>query len=537
MAQNDDYNPTLVRAGIYRLKEGARNRNLILIHGLHGDGAFNREDDQMRDFYLALLHGDHGKDSAGDEAGNAALLDDYTVWSLTYCTALMPFDVSGSWLADELKQLVDYDFADAIVVGYSMGGLIGRVLTAKGFNYKYLITIDTPHEGPMELINAGMWALFFTPLFSTYLAHGIDSLIWGSGSQHLIHDSEADKAKRKTSYAFYATDYRKAPGAGLEGSDDVVPVHSQLALADGEVRWRGIWEKTYDEGAWTYSEAHSKASRPKNCGEVLDLVRQLLKGEPLPERKLDATPASAQARTQALALARPPLAIDGWQAWYWIDKDDNPSMRIALQVQNLDAKPFRLPLSNVMRVQGGDVRPLESAGEIMLPPRATRRLVFAVDRAARELLPEAVEAMCFGERRTLAPLFVPFEIDPSAALPAESCWQAGLEPGAVAATQSEDGYFTEVTVPMTVENASPCTMYLDRASLDIRIDVTDAPFYGFLGGSDVRDDKRVRLAPGAKTALTAIVQWPGSVGRPNKVRIRLGGSAMPVAQAEVDLAG
>ncbi|TXH75142.1 MAG: hypothetical protein E6Q88_03650 [Lysobacteraceae bacterium] len=535
MGQNEDYNPTLVRTGVYKLKEGARDKNLILIHGLHGDGAFNREEDQMRDFYLALLHSDANGSDGADGASPA--LADYTVWTLTYNTVLMPFDISGSWLADELKKITDYDFTGAIVVGYSMGGLIGRVLVTKGFNFKYLITIDTPHEGPLEILNAASWFLFFCPMFATYLVHGIDSLMWGSGSQRLIHDNELDKAKRKTSYAFYATDIRKNKDAKLEGGDDVVPVHSQLSVADGDVRWRAVWEKVYEDGAWQYSEAHSKASRPHNCKDVLDLVRLLLKGEPMPERKIDGTPASAKAQTASVGAGKPPLSVEGWNAWYRLDKHDNAHMRIALQVQNQDAKPFKLPLTQVMHVQGGDVRAIESVAEIMLPPKAVRKLVFAVDRPIKELLPEELEAVSFGERRTLKPLFMPFDVDPAAALPTESCWQAGLELGAVSASQSEDGYFTEVTVPMTIENPSASVMYLDHEALDIRIDVTDEPFYGFVGHSDVRDDKRVRLAPGAKTPLTAVVQWPGGVGKPNKVLVRLGGSAMPAAQSEAEIAG
>lgn len=529
MGQHEDYAPVRVRCGVYRLKEGERDKHLILIHGLHGDGAFDTDDDQMREFYLALLHGK-------TEDGEAPCLDGYNVWALTYNTVLMPFDVSGSWLADELSRMTEYDFSGAIVVGYSMGGLIGRVLVAKGFNFKYLVTIDTPHQGPMDGWNLGAWAAFFLLGAPNYFVHGIDSLFWGSGSQHLIHDSKLDQEKRKTSYAFYATGYHQAPGAAFEPSDDVVPIHSQLSMDDGDVCWRGVWKKTYEEGTWKWSNLHSKASRPENCGEVLDLVRRLLKGEPLPRRTLDEAPPSVVASTRNFGAAKPSVEIDGWTAWYWFDKHDGVQMRVALSLQNTDAKPLRLSLDALMRVQGGDVRPLESVAEVMLPPKALRKFVFAVDRPVNELLPDEIEVVSFGERRKLAPMFVPFDLDPSVALPVESCWQLGLEIGAVSVSISEDGYFTEVTVPMTVDNPSPCAFYLDHAGLSIRLDVTDEPFYAFLATSDVREDKRVRIAPATKTALSAVVQWPNSVGMPNKVIVDFGGSAMPAAHAEVSVA-
>lgn len=144
-----------------------------------------------------------------------------------------------------------------------------------------------------------------------------------------------------------------------------------------------------------------------------------------------------------------------------------------------------------------------------------------------------MELVSYGESRKLAPMFVPFDLDPAVALPVESCWQLGLEIGAVAVLVSDDGYFTEVTVPMTVDNPSPCAFYLDHSGLNIRLDVTDEPFYGFTAVSDVRDDKRVRIAPAAKTTLSVAVQWPNAVGKPNKVSLPFGGSAMPAAQAEV----
>lgn len=530
MENYQDYAPVHVRTGVYKLKDGDKSKNLILIHGLHGDGAFNAEGDQMRDFYLALLHGEAS--GAGDAQPQSSL-DGYTVWALSYNTMFMPFDISGSWLADELSRMTEYDFSGAIVVGYSMGGLIGRVLVAKGFNFKYLVTIDTPHEGPMEILNAVAWAAMFVPGCPNYVLHGMDSLIWGSGSQHLIHDSKLDQEKRKTSYAFYATGYYKEEGAPFESSDDVVPIHSQLSMSDGDVRWRAVWKKTYEKGAWERNNLHSKASRPVNCQEVLTLVRQLLKGEPLPERKLDETPATAAASTKTFGAAKPPIEVDGWTAWYWFDKNDCVQMRIALRVQNTDTKPLKLSLRSMMRVQGGDVRPLENVDEIMLPPKVSRKFVFAVDRPVNELLPDEVELVSYGESRKLTPMFVPFDLDPAVALPAESCWQLGLELGAVAVSVSEDGYFTEVTVPMTVDNPSPCAFYLDHSGLNIRLDVTDEPFYGFTAASDVRDDKRVRIAPTAKTTLSVTVQWPNAVGRPNKVVVSFGGSAMPAGQAEV----
>lgn len=530
MERNEDYTPVRVRTGVYRLKEGASDKHLILIHGLHGDGAFDAEGDQMRDFYLALLHGDTA------EGGDASLsaLEGCTVWALTYNTMFMPFDISGSWLADELSRMPEYDFSGAIVVGYSMGGLIGRVLVAKGFNFKYLVTIDTPHQGPMDGWNGASWALFFLlPGFPNFLVHGVDSLFWGSGSQRLIHDSKLDQEKRKTDYAFYSTGYHQKPGAAYEASDDIVPVHSQLAMDDGDVRWRALWKKTYDEGTWKWSDLHSKASRPENCREVLDLVRRLLAGEPLPARTLDNPPATVAVSTRNFGAGKPALEIDGWSAWYWFDKHDAVQMHVALRVQNLDTKPLKLPLAALLRVQGGDVRPLESVGEIMLPPKASRKFVFAVDRPVNELLPEEVETVCFGERRTLVPMFVPFDLDTGVALPAESCWQLGLELGDVAISVSEDGYFTDVTVPMTVDNPSPCAFYLDHGGLAIRLDVTGEPFYDFLAESDVREDKRVKIGPAAKTAFSAIVRWPNRIGRPNKVSVTFGGSAMPAAQAEV----
>jgi pimeloyl-ACP methyl ester carboxylesterase len=137
---------TKVRNGVYKLKSSSfKDKNLILIHGLNGDGAFNTDADQFKPFY------DHIKEFNE--------LDNYNVWTLVYDTWWTPFLYSGSWLYEELIRITDHKFSDAIVVGYSMGGLIARTLTSLGFNYKYLITIDTPHLGPTTGLNLLMGAL------------------------------------------------------------------------------------------------------------------------------------------------------------------------------------------------------------------------------------------------------------------------------------------------------------------------------------------------------------------------------------------
>ncbi|MET0403697.1 MAG: hypothetical protein ABW123_14895, partial [Cystobacter sp.] len=205
------YAPVQVRSGVYQLKEGNKTRNLFLIHGLWGDGAFNADGDQMRAFYEQL----ESEDAFGD----------HTVWALSYNTVFMPFDISGAWLAKELKQLEGYDFSNALVVGYSMGGLIARSLISNGFDFKYLVTIDTPHHGPVQKWNTIMWGTFLlNPLTSivNMVVHGIDSLIWGSGSHNFIHSSALDKAKRKTSYAFYGIDHQRSAETPFAGDDGVV---------------------------------------------------------------------------------------------------------------------------------------------------------------------------------------------------------------------------------------------------------------------------------------------------------------------------
>lgn len=510
------YQPEYMRNGIYRLREGNPKKNLILIHGLMGDHAFNREDDQMMRFYEALE--------------TQVVLSDYTAWTLRYDTLFVPFKTSGQWLAKELAQLQGYDFSEAIVVGYSMGGLIGRVLTCEGFNYRYLVTIDTPHHGPVARLDALAWATLISPIFhiGKMICGGVDSLIWASDSQNYIQLHPKDQAKRKTSYAFYATDFRNGK-EDWRGDDDTVPVSSQLALDAGDIRWRALSGKTYENEPAPGGHPHGVASRPEFCGEVLKLVADLLEGGTLPERKLDKVLADSKRREEPLKFEAPTLAVGDITAWYSFDADGSARVRLQIDVSNTGNRPVKLPLAVLFASNLGVPRYTDDITELMILPGKTHHLVYALEDVAPELQPENIELLVLGDARTVPLYYQPLPVDVTAAMPADNLWELGVKATAKARVE-DDPYFTEVAVEITIDNPGPCTYYINDSQVDIRMDITPDRRDLVASESQIDTDKDVQIPPGKATTFKAIHRWGHGIGLPNKVSLRIGGKVMPVGE-------
>jgi len=72
-------------------------------------------------------------------------------WDVSYDTQWTTFTSSARRIMEELQNQSD-DFSDTLLIGYSMGGVVARQMIALGFPCHALITICSPHHGPMPWI-------------------------------------------------------------------------------------------------------------------------------------------------------------------------------------------------------------------------------------------------------------------------------------------------------------------------------------------------------------------------------------------------
>ncbi len=464
------YNPTFVRKGIYKLKDGkSKSKNLILIHGRTGDNDFNKQDDHMRSFYEAIEKGPEVKE--------------FNVWALTYNTSFIPFYASATWLHDELKLLRDYDFRDAIVVGYSMGGLIGRALTCVGFEYKYLITINTPHHGPVSGLTIGSWLMdvasfIITPLdllnnWIDLLSPGTDSLRWGSPDQLLIHSNEIDKQKRLTNYAFYAIDYKKSDSISFAGDDSTVPIHSQLGLEAGDVRWRYLYKKEYssNEPEPKGNEPHTIATHPEFCKEAIKLLKTLLMGEPMPSLGLNDIPSSTKASTYEKPTEKLPIDLSNFVCYYFFDNKNKAYLKFRLTIENKDDKPVEVNLDNIIIDSNvGRFTSNETTQKIVLTPKAKRDVILKRDLGASGLLPKELDTVIIGNAVKVPIIYVPLKLAPKSKVPTSSIWEIKTENCKAINTTTSGNYFETISLELEINNDTDFIFELHQWSIIARID-------------------------------------------------------------------
>lgn len=507
------YSPEKVRNGIYSLKTGAsKDKNLILIHGLSGDGSFNKPDNQMKRLYERL-------EDDGD-------LTDYNVWALTYNSWWVPFMNSGQWLTEEIKKIEGYNFSQAIVVGYSMGGLIARTMITFGFDFKYLVTIDTPHHGPVTALNWSLWGI----TLSEFL-FGIKSLAWGSPSQQLIDLSPLDKAKRANNYAFYAVDFRNNSKDKYHGNDWVVSTHSQLAMDLGEdICWRMIWNKDYEDNndVTNIGQPHTSASYPENCEDAIQLIKKLLKGEPMPKRKLNDKTDSSNIQHYEDTIPTLPFIISEPHIWYYYANDGLPYVKFKGKIENTGTKPIKIPLNEIVRSNLGRFYSRdENSTEIGLTPKSKRDLLLKRNQTNKDLQQEEAEVFLNGKIEKIPVHYLPLPISETSVLPTESIWTLEITNLKATATVDEGG--TDVLLEGVIKNPTPVTFELHNWSINSYINTdTENGNLGVNGDvfSWIAEHRFLTIMPNAETPFKLDCDF-STQQKPSTIRLIIGSKEMP----------
>jgi pimeloyl-ACP methyl ester carboxylesterase len=519
------YNATKIRNGIYQLKKSdKKDKNIILIHGLSGDSAFNTSSDQMKKFY--------------EHIENDPLIKDYNVWTIVYNTWEIPFYYSGSWLYAEFTKIPDYKFFDAIIVGYSMGGLIARTLAANGFNFKYLITVDTPHLGPSVSINTVINIGNLLPPFS--IKQGLISLAAGSYSHDFIDKSPLDIQKRAGNYAYYAIDYINDDENNFHGDDWVVPVNSQLALSLGEVKWRYLLKKEFkkDDPDKGMGKPHTIAIEPDYCQEAINLLKIILKTGIMPSLSLGEIPSNS---TQDLLPNEPYLAdvnITDVSMWYFIANNNLPYLKLKATIENKLTKPIAIHLDRLM---AGNIGRFYSQDEknniLMLTPKSKRALLMKRDQFNSEIQPEIASLFINGVNKELPLYYVPLPLSESSVMPTESIWS--LEIKNESAKMNPKNSKTEIEVNFTIVNPTNLTYNLKTYSIIGKIDSSDN--IGDLGiNGDVftwiAENRFKAIQPNADTTVKLFFNFGnGDNNKPVKFSLTLGSKMIPAVEKEITI--
>lgn len=148
-------------------------------------------------------------------------------WDVTYDTTWTPFPESARKIVEELKKR-EHDFSRTILIGYSMGGLVVRQMVAEGFPCEALVTLCTPHHGPVR------WLPVPT--------RGPRSLAQWSRHTRQLNQHPGDIAAREH-YHLFAVVYRDR--FGLHRNDGMVSQESALGMELGEVASRHTMHLKY----------------------------------------------------------------------------------------------------------------------------------------------------------------------------------------------------------------------------------------------------------------------------------------------------
>jgi len=223
--------------------ETAESKHCILIHGWASDARAMRH---VRDELRAL-----------PEAAS------WRFWDVSYDTTWTSFPDNARAIIQELKNR-DYDFSRTILIGYSMGGLVARQMVAEGFPIEALVTLCTPHHGPVR------WVPVPT--------RGPRSLAKWSRFTRQLNRNANDAAARKK-YHFFAVTFRDKFGA--HKNDGMVSQKSALGLELGEVASRQTMKLKYSipVSALMPFDPHWRAMFPRYIQSAIRHIGELMKAE------------------------------------------------------------------------------------------------------------------------------------------------------------------------------------------------------------------------------------------------------------------
>lgn len=182
-------------------------------------------------------------------------------WNISYDTQWTPFHTTADLLIAELKNQ-PFDFEDVIFVAYSMGGVVARSMISKGFPCRALLSICTPHNGPLK------WLTFPGPR----------TLSNRSAAMRALNSDPLDKAHRDR-YHLFAITYRDA--LGTHSHDGLVARRSALGKNLGEVASRHVMHLRYSHIAWY--DPHWRGKLPQYMPEALHTIAAIEEGKREPK--------------------------------------------------------------------------------------------------------------------------------------------------------------------------------------------------------------------------------------------------------------
>lgn len=182
-------------------------------------------------------------------------------WDVTYDTTWTPFPNSAQKIVAELQRR-EHDFSRTILIGYSMGGLVARQMIAEAFPCNSLVTLCTPHHGPVR------WLPVPT--------RGPRSLATWSRFTKALDRHPLDIAARQR-YHFFAVTYRDR--FGFHRSDGMVLQDSALGMRLGEVASRHTMHLKYTVPVTALMpfDPHWRAMFPQYIQPAIRHIGELMK--------------------------------------------------------------------------------------------------------------------------------------------------------------------------------------------------------------------------------------------------------------------
>lgn len=205
--------------------------------------------------HIVLMHG-WGLDADSLSLLAAALgrvCPQRRIWHITYDTNWTAWQTSARAILAELRSR-DTNWDDTILVGYSMGGIVARSLVAQGFDARGVVTLCSPHAGPLPYL----------------IFPGPRSLSAHNGMMRALDRHPLDIAARSRLHCL-AIDYQDL--LGPHEHDGMVNRSSALALHLGEIGSRHCTRLHYKNAAWY--DPHWRGKDPKFLPAALEAVAAL----------------------------------------------------------------------------------------------------------------------------------------------------------------------------------------------------------------------------------------------------------------------
>lgn len=216
--------------------------------------------DQKSDLNFVLLHGWHSLYDPMVYLENALRQlpggNKVRFWRVTYDTHWRPFTQTSREIIRALRQR-KVQPENAILLGFSMGGIVARGMIANGFEAHHVFCLCSPHYGPGRWMPSG-------DIGSTSIAP------W---SRRLLRlNSNPRDTMRRRDYSFYGISFDDT--LGHHSHDRVVPLHSALGTGLENVGFRHEIKLRY-RGIASGCDPHVQGMLPANHPVLLEECRSL----------------------------------------------------------------------------------------------------------------------------------------------------------------------------------------------------------------------------------------------------------------------